>query len=72
LKQHDKHQFIFLPVFTNGGKCGILTNSLFPGGKTMTLPEMKKFRWNYVALAFGGPTGLMLIVIFLTSVAPFG
>ena len=38
----------------------------------MTLPEMKKFRWNYVALAFGVPTGLMLIVMFLTSVAPFG
>ena len=38
----------------------------------MTLPENKNFRWNYVALAFGVPTGLMLIVMFLTSVAPFG
>ena len=38
----------------------------------MRLPENTKFRWNYVALAFGVPTGLMLIVMFLTSVAPFG
>ncbi len=38
----------------------------------MTLPDNNKIRWNYVALAFGVPTGLMLIVMFLTSVAPFG
>ncbi len=38
----------------------------------MRLPESKTFRWNYVGLAFGVPTGLMLIVMFLTSVAPFG
>ncbi len=38
----------------------------------MTLPENQKFRWNYVGLAFALPTGLMLIVMFLTSVAPFG
>ncbi len=38
----------------------------------MRLPETKTFRWNYVGLAFGVPTGLMLIVMFLTSVAPFG
>ena len=38
----------------------------------MTLPDNKKFRWNYAGLAFAVPTGLMLIVMFLTSVAPFG
>ena len=38
----------------------------------MRLPEKATKRWNYVALAFGIPTGMMLIVMFLTSVAPFG
>ncbi len=38
----------------------------------MQLPENKSFRWNYVGLAFAVPTGLMLIVMFLTSVYPFG
>ena len=38
----------------------------------MRLSEKKPFRWNYIGLAFGVPTGLMLIVMFVTSVAPFG
>ncbi len=38
----------------------------------MQLPENKTLRWNYVGLAFAVPTGLMLVVMFLTSVAPFG
>ena len=38
----------------------------------MLLPENKTFRWNYVALSFLVPSGLMLLVMFVTSVAPFG
>ena len=38
----------------------------------MRLPDNKKFRWNYVGLAFALPTTLMLVVMFITSVAPFG
>ena len=38
----------------------------------MRLPEKENFRWNYVALAFAVPSGLMLLVMFLTSVTPFG
>ena len=38
----------------------------------MTLPDTKKFRWNYVGLAFALPTTLMLIIMFITSVEPFG
>ena len=38
----------------------------------MRLPENSKFRWNYVTLSFLVPSGLMLLVMFLTSVAPFG
>lgn len=38
----------------------------------MQLPEMKRFRWNYTALAFLVPTSLMLIFMFITSCEPFG
>ena len=38
----------------------------------MKLPEMKKFRWNYVGLAFVLPTTMMLILMFVTSAEPFG
>ena len=38
----------------------------------MRLPEMKRFRWNYTALAFFLPTSLMLIFMFITSCEPFG
>ena len=38
----------------------------------MKLPEMKRIRWNYTALAFGIPTTLMLIFMFITSCEPFG
>ena len=30
--QRDKQQFIYVVVFTKWEKCGILTDSLFPGG----------------------------------------
>ena len=38
----------------------------------MRLPEKRKFSRNFVGLSFAVPTGLMLIVMFITSVAPFG
>ena len=38
----------------------------------MRLPEMKRFRWNYPALAFLVPTTLMLVFMFITSCEPFG
>ena len=38
----------------------------------MKLPDMKRFRWNYTALAFLIPTGLMLVFMFITSCEPFG
>lgn len=38
----------------------------------MRLSEMKRFRWNYPALAFLLPTSLMLIFMFITSCEPFG
>ena len=38
----------------------------------MKLPDNKKFRWNYVGLAFALPTTLMLVMMFITSVEPFG
>ena len=38
----------------------------------MRLPENKKFRWNYVGLAFALPTVSMLTLMFICSVAPFG
>ena len=38
----------------------------------MRLPEIKKIRWNYTGLAFAFPSALMLVVMFITSVAPFG
>ena len=38
----------------------------------MKLPELKRFRWNYPALAFLVPTTMMLIFMFITSCEPFG
>ena len=38
----------------------------------MKLPETKRFQWNYSALAFAVPTGLMLVFMFITSCEPFG
>ena len=38
----------------------------------MKLPETKRFQWNYTALAFLLPTGLMLAFMFITSCEPFG
>ena len=38
----------------------------------MQLPEMKRFRWNYPALAFFVPTVMMLVFMFITSCEPFG
>ena len=38
----------------------------------MKLPEHGKFRWNYVALAFGLPMAMMLVLMFVTSALPFG
>ena len=38
----------------------------------MKLPEMKRLRWNYPALAFAVPTGMMLILMFIMSCEPFG
>ncbi len=38
----------------------------------MLLPENKRFRWNYTALAFMLPTICMLIFMFVTSCEPFG
>ena len=39
----------------------------------MQLPQFgNKFKWNYLALAFGIPVGLMLVTFFFTSVMPFG
>ena len=45
----------------------------FPGGLSMKLPQIGKIQnWNYVALAFAVPMGLFLILMFITSVTPFG
>ena len=38
----------------------------------MKLPENKKFRWNYLALAFALPMTMMLVLQFVTSALPFG
>lgn len=38
----------------------------------MKLPEMKRFKWNYSALAFAVPATMMLIFMFITSCEPFG
>ncbi len=39
----------------------------------MMLPQIsEKWRWNYLALAFGIPTGMLLVMMFVTSAAPFG
>ncbi len=38
----------------------------------MKLPQIKNKSWNYLALAFGIPTGMMLVLMFVSSAAPFG
>ncbi len=40
----------------------------------MKLPQfrIKARSWNYLALAFGIPTGMMLVLMFVSSAAPFG
>lgn len=40
----------------------------------MKLPQLKnqKFRWNYTALAFLLPFSLFAVILFITSVMPFG
>jgi uncharacterized membrane protein YfhO len=38
----------------------------------MQLPELKKRKWNYTALAFATPATVLLVMMFITSVAPFG
>ncbi len=38
----------------------------------MKLPQINNKPWNYLALAFGIPTGMMLVLMFVTSAAPFG
>ncbi len=38
----------------------------------MKLPQIKNKPWNYLALAFGIPTGMMLVLMFVSSAAPFG
>lgn len=38
----------------------------------MKLPENKKFKWNYLGIAFAIPTTLMLVLMFITSAQPFG
>ena len=38
----------------------------------MKLPELKKHKWNYTALAFLMPGTMLLILMFVTSVMPFG
>ena len=38
----------------------------------MKLPELKKRKWNYTALAFATPAAMLLVLMFVTSVAPFG
>ena len=38
----------------------------------MKLPERKKHKWNYTALAFAMPGTMLLVLMFITSVAPFG
>ena len=38
----------------------------------MKLPEMKRFQWNYPALAFAVPMVMMLVFMFITSCEPFG
>lgn len=39
----------------------------------MKLPQMNnKFKWNYVALSFGLPMAIFLILMFIASVTPFG
>ena len=38
----------------------------------MKLPERKNKKWNYLALAFATPGTMLLILMFVASVAPFG
>ncbi|MBE6977039.1 MAG: hypothetical protein E7438_00140 [Ruminococcaceae bacterium] len=38
----------------------------------MRLPDLKKRKWNYTALAFATPATMLLVLMFVTSVAPFG
>ena len=38
----------------------------------MKLPDLKKRKWNYTALAFATPATMLLVLMFVTSVAPFG
>jgi uncharacterized membrane protein YfhO len=38
----------------------------------MKLPDLKKHKWNYTALAFAMPGTMLLVLMFITSVAPFG
>lgn len=38
----------------------------------MKLPQIKKFRWNYLALSFFVPFIGMLIILLVTSCSPFG
>ena len=38
----------------------------------MKLPDTKRIKWNYTALAFALPAGVMLIFMFITSCEPFG
>ena len=38
----------------------------------MKLPDLKKHKWNYTALAFATPGAMLLVLMFVTSVAPFG
>ena len=38
----------------------------------MKLPEKNNRKWNYVALAFATPATMLLALMFITSVAPFG
>ena len=38
----------------------------------MKLPELKNRKWNYTALAFATPATMFLVLMFVTSVAPFG
>lgn len=38
----------------------------------MKLPERNKRKWNYVGLAFATPGAMLLVLMFVASVAPFG
>ena len=38
----------------------------------MKLPEWNNRKWNYTALAFATPGVMLLVLMFITSVAPFG